>query len=152
MTSIHIGKVPSTSRVLWYLMYMCVWMCTCEFFEGADLERVLDSYLQQWERCLPARAVWREREQQFVPLNACCSLQYGIAFTLSQSLDFCPVIRSVSSWWSALVGWRVSELDRLIGTEPKKWAGSGWALNIHEERDHSTRRKAEWEGIERKTD
>lgn len=133
-------------------VYVCTVVYVWVFWGGRSGESI--RFISAAVRAMPSSkcCLKEKRAAVYVTECLCCSLQYRIAFAPSQSLDFCPVIRSVSPWWSALVGWRVSGPARLIGTEPKKWAGSGWELNIHEERDQSTRRKNESEGTERKAD
>lgn len=62
----------------------------------------------------------------FVSRCFCCFLQYGIALVSSWCTD----------WLRGIQTGRGS--SAFIGTVPKKWAVSGWELNIHEDRDQIT--------------
>ncbi len=132
--------------------YVCTVVYVWVFGGGRSGESI--RFISAAVRAMPSSkcCLKGKRAAVYVTECLCCSLQYGIAFTPSQSFDFWPVIRYISPWWSALVGGRVSGSARLIGMEPKMCVcvGGGWELNIHEERDQSTRRKNESEGIERK--
>lgn len=137
----------STSRVLWYLKYMCVRLCTCEFF-GESIR-----FISAAVRAMPSSKCCLKGKRAAVYVTECL---------LFSAVRYCfhsiPVLRFLTCYSLHLAlmkctGWLKglwSGQAHRHGAKEVGGGGSGWELNIHEERDQSTRRKSESEGIERK--